>query len=254
MTGDAPLAVRYLSRSIVKQQKRERRQPIVVYSEVVIGNPRKARFVVRYLLNKPGFINPGSELSYGQNDYFIDGAREHAPPGVRSFDLFMPLVDRSVYFPPASGSRREGFAIFTSRSVVDPATFPEWLRPYTVLSIKDPRSHAELGALYRQSRAMVTFERTSAIFEALSCGCPVICIGKSSHNFTEGTWQPRFRDTGLIWGWREDELEAAAAKTARFMAIYSELEGNLDDRICAAFDWIIEDAWRRSQARDHVSD
>ncbi len=255
---EAPVPVRYLTRDIVKQQRREGREPIVVYPEITVGNPRGARFVIRYLLNRPGFFSPGVESSFGKDDYFIDGAREHAPPGVRSFDLFMPLVDRSHYFPPPTGSPRQGFArhgftVFTNRAVVDPASFPDWLRPLIVLSMKEPRSHAELGALYRQSRAMVTFERTSAIFEALSCGCPVICIGRDSDNFSEDAWQQRFRDTGLVWGWHEDELEAAAAKTARFMAIYTDLENSLDDRIRLAFDWVMADAWRRAHMHEDPS-
>ncbi len=164
----APFPLPTLSRAAAKQQRREGREPVVIYPEVTVGNPRQARFVVRYLLNKPGLLVPGAERSYGKDDYFIDGAREHAPAGVRSFDLFMPLVDRSVYHPPPPGSPRDGFAIFTNRAVFDQASAPDWLRPHTLLSMQTPRSHAELGALYRRSRAMVTFERTSAIFEALS--------------------------------------------------------------------------------------
>jgi hypothetical protein len=162
--GEAPMPLRYLTPAIIEQQKRQRREPIVVYPEVVLGNPRHARFVVRYLLNTPGFFNPGAERRYGKDDYFLDHAREHAPAGVRSFDLFMPLVDRSHYFPPPPASSRDGFAVFTNRAVVDPASFPDWLRPCTVLSINTPLAHAELGELYRKSRGMVIFERSIAIF------------------------------------------------------------------------------------------
>jgi hypothetical protein len=242
--NEAPVPLRYLTRSIVKQQQRQRREPIVVYPEITVGNPRRGRFVVRYLLNKPGFFKPGVELSYGKDDYFIDHAREHAPAGVRSFDLFMPLVDRSCYFPPPAGSPRNGFAVFTNRADVDPQLFPDWLTPSTILSIKQPRTHAELGAIYRKSRAMVIFERSVAIFEALMCGCPVICIGND--NFNEATYQPRFRDAGLIWGWRERELEQATFKTSKFMAIYGELESSFDERLQSAFDWILQDVWRRA--------
>lgn len=242
--NDAPVPLRYLTPAIIRQQKRQRREPIAIYPEVVVGNPRYARFVVRYLLNKPGFLQPGAELSYGKDDYFIDHAREHAPAGVRSFDLFMPLVDRSYYFPPPSASPRAGFAVFTNRAAIDPASFPHWLQPCTVLSIKTPISHAELGELYRRSRAMVIFERSIAIFEALSCGCPVICIGND--NFNEETYHPRFRDAGLIWGWHEQALEAAAEKLSRFRLVYDDLENSFDDRVGSAFDWIFDDVWRRA--------
>ncbi|MBX9774031.1 MAG: hypothetical protein K2Y71_06420 [Xanthobacteraceae bacterium] len=241
--SDARVPLRYLTPAIIREQKRQRREPIVIYPEITVGNPRGAKFVVRYLLNRPGFLMPGAELSYGKDDYFIDHAREHAPAGVRSFDLFMPLVDRLHYFPPPTTSPRGGFVVFTNRAVVDPASFPDWLTPCAVLSIKTPISHAELGELYRHSRAMVIFERSIAIFEALFCGCPVICIG--NENFNEETYHPRFRDTGLIWGWHEQELAAATEKTSRFRSIYDDLENSFDDRVRSAFDWILGDVWRR---------
>ena len=97
---------------------------------------------------------------------------------------------------------------------------------------------------------MVIFERSSAIFEALSCGCPVICI--ASEHFNEETYQPRFRDAGLIWGWRENQLDDAARKTEAFRAVYSDLERSLDQRIQTAFDWILEDVWRRARAGGQV--
>lgn len=242
----APFALPTISRAAAERQRREGREPVVVYPEVTVGNPWAARFVVRYLLNKPGLLLPGAESRFGQDDYFIDNAREHAPAGVRSFDLFMPLVDRLAYCMPPAGSPRDGFAVFSNRAVIDIPSLPDWLRPCTVLSMKEPRTHAQLGELYRRSRAMVIFERSSAIFEALSCGCPVICI--ASEHFNEETYQPRFRDAGLVWGWRENQLDDAARKTEGFRAVYSDLERSLDQRIQTAFDWILEDVWRRARA------
>ena len=242
----SPVPLRYLTRERVRDQQRMGREPIVVYPEVTAGNPRRARFVIRYLLNTPGFLAPGAELSYGRDDYFVANAQEHAPAGVRSFDLFMPLVDRSIYFSPPASSLRNGFAVFSHRAVVDPVSWPGWLQPYTIVSMSAPRPHAELAALYRNSRAVVIFERTIAIFEALACGCPVICI--SNNNFREDTWHPRFRDAGVIWGWSEQELEAAAGKIAQFRAIYDDLENGFDARIQSVFDSIIEDVWRRARA------
>jgi glycosyltransferase involved in cell wall biosynthesis len=244
-THDAPIPLRYLTASIIEQQARQRRDPIIVYPEVTVGNPRQGKFVVRYLLNTPGFLVPGSERSFGQDDYFIDCAREHAPEGVRSFELFMPLVDRSIYFPPAAPSAREGFAIFTNRAAFDPAMLPDWVKPHTLVSMERPRSHAELAELYRTSRAMVVFERSYATFEALWCGCPVICIGNS--NFREETYHPRFRGAGLVWGWQEQQLAEAAQQTMKFRTIYEDLERSLDERIQTAFDWILADVRRRLQ-------
>ena len=242
-TQQSPVPLRYLSRKLANEQERAGREPIVVYPEVTVGNPRRARFVIRYLLNRPGFLRPGAELSYGKDDYFLSGAREHAPAGARSFDLFMPLVDHSIYHTPPRASSRGGFVVFTNRVFIDASVFPDWLKPRTLVSMREPRSHAELAELYRRSRAVVIAERSVAIFEALSCGCPI--IGIANENFNESTWHPRFRDAGLIWGWREQDLDAAAEKTSRFREIHTELESSLDGRIRSAFDWIFDDVWRR---------
>jgi glycosyltransferase involved in cell wall biosynthesis len=223
------------------------REPIVVYPEVTPGNPRKGKIVVRYLLNRPGLLVPGVEKTDGDNDYFIHYTEEHSLPGRTSFDAFMPLVDRNVYFPDPVEPVRQGFVVYSLRVNLDRVALPEWLTPVTMVSRKAPRSHQELAALYRQSRAMVTFERSTAIIEALHCGCPVICI--DAEHLSEGKAYHRlFHGAGLVWGWHENRLEAAAAETKEFRATYSALEQATAERVNAAFQSIAADFARRAAA------
>jgi hypothetical protein len=227
-----------LSTAIEKRRRFERREPIVIYPEVVPGNPLGAQIVVRFLLNKPGLLNPGAETTFGADDLFFSFAPEHVPRGARAFDLFMPLVDRSIYFPPAAGAPRDLFTVVLHRASPDPATFPAWLTPFKLVSRQEPIPAAELAALYRRSRAMVTFERSTTVFEAELCGCPVICI--AGEHFREDIYQPRFKGLGLVWGWHPDRLAKAAEETAQFQAIYAELEANLGSRLKAAIAWVLE--------------
>ena len=240
-----PFRVRYLTAERIAKQKLKGRDPIVVYPEVTKGNPFKAKFVVRFLLNKPGLLVPGSELEFGATDYFIAADPEFVPGGKSGFDVFMPLVDRSLYFPPPRHSTRAGFVIFSNRADPDPTAFPPWLTPRTIVSMREAKSHSDLADLYRRSRAMVIWERSSAIHEALMCGCPVICIGNES--FNQATYQARFRGGGHIWGWHQDQIETATRQTRRYRQVYRHLERNLDRRIRIAFNSIITDARRRSR-------
>jgi hypothetical protein len=217
--------------------------PIVVYPEAVPGNPLGWPFVARYLLNKPGILRQDAAAGFGKDDYFLHFAPEHVPEGRTSFDLFLPLVDRSIYY--RADTARDGFVVYSNRAKVDIETFPDWLRPMTVVSRRSPRTHAELAELYRHSRAMVTSERTTAIYEAMCCGCPVICL-PGTHFIEEG-YQRRFGGSGLVWGWNADRVASAAAETRRFEAIYGGLEKDLDARIQLAFDGIIADVKRRTK-------
>ena len=240
-----PWPVRYLDAAVFKDHISRGRIPIVIYPEITLGNPLNSTFVVRYLLSKPGLIVKGTELGFGASDYFITFAPEHVPNDRFAFDMFLPLVDRSIYFPPPRGSSRHGFAVFSNNVAPNLSAIPEWLTPYSVVSVRRQRSHEQLGQLYRKICALVTWERTTAIYEALNCGCSVICIENES--FREATYQRRFLGAGLVWGWQQTELATAQQRTAEFQSIYAELEGNLDQRIRDAFDSIIADVERRLQ-------
>jgi O-antigen biosynthesis protein len=226
--------VRYIRYPRLAKFRRFGRRTIAVYPEIVAGNPLRADFVLRYLLNKPGYLVPGTELSFGPDDLYLAFDPSFVPPGRLAFDLFWPLVDRTVYYPPPSGTERNGYAIFTHRKRPDVADLPSWLAPHLVLSMDAARSHDELAKIYRRSIAMVTYERSSAIYEALCCGCPVICI--PDETFKESTYQRRFKGAGMIWGWRPEQLERAAVEIENFKADYLDLERSIDGRIIAAFD------------------
>jgi hypothetical protein len=231
-----------LDAAIAKRHKIEDRNPIVVYCEVIRGNPRGAKIVVRYLLNKPGLFVPGVAATFTDQDYFLHYAQEHAIPVGKSFDMFMPLVDRDIYHPAPEGALRRGFVLYANRAKIDRDTLPAWLTPLTVVSMDNPRSHEELAALYRQSRAIVCFERGTAILEALHCGCPVICI--EGEHISKGAYQHLFDGAGLIWGWHEEKLEIAAAETMKFRAAYAALEQTTAERVDCAFKAIAADFGR----------
>ena len=45
-----------VTEDVVRRHLQAGREPIVVYPEIVSGNPRRAKSVVRYVLNVPGLI------------------------------------------------------------------------------------------------------------------------------------------------------------------------------------------------------
>lgn len=217
---------------------------IAVYPEIIAGNPLNAEIVVRYLLNKSNLLVPGVESTFGTDDIFLAFDPNHLPAGKSGFDLFIPLVDRNLYYPPAGPVARRGTIAFTYRqSRLDVTSLPSWLSPVTEISMAAPRPPSELAELYRTAMCMIISERSTAIYEALCCGCPVICL--SSGSFQESTYQRRFKSAGLAWELTSEALAQAAAGIPSFITLYDHLEESLDLRIQRAFDKILQLALNR---------
>lgn len=187
-------------------------------------------------------FQPLAPASFGANDFFLHFDNAHVPADRRSLDLFMPVVDRTVYYRTDDDRERSGFLLLSHRAALDQLELPSWAHPVVTVTMQNPLSHQELAALYRRCRAVITLERTVAIFESLCCGCPVICL--PAPNFTPDKYQPRFRGAGLAWGWDECQLASATARTAEFLYLYQKLEKGVRGRVHQVFGDIIERAKR----------
>ena len=167
---------------VIEANRRLGIDDIVVYPEVVVGNPLKGEKVVRYLLNKPGLFNSVSMNSmgsflpldhgvgmegYGTSDFFVHFAEEFRPEGLSSLLLTLPLTDRNVFRERKTQVRRRSFLLYSHRHTPDLSTLPRWVSPYTIVSMAKPRSAAELAALYQESIALVLWERSAAGAEAI---------------------------------------------------------------------------------------
>lgn len=149
---------------------------ITIYPEIVKENYFLSKNVVRYLLNKPGFLTDTTVAHYGADEYFIHYADEFVPEGVRSRRLRIPTLDTTVFNMQDSDVKREGFLLYSSHNQADVSAIPDWIYPRTIISRDSPIDPVTLARLYRSSRGFVTWERTAAATEAMHCGCPVILM------------------------------------------------------------------------------
>lgn len=219
---------------------------IGVFPEMYGGNPIKSRHVVRFLLNRPGVINASYTHTYGGDDFFVHFDISHVPEGRQSQDLYTPLVDRRYYHRNGEATQRAGFVICTKRRPETPIAVPDWARPLNLVLPHRVRSHAELGDLYRSVRAFIAFERTTAIYEALCCGCPVLCIERGP--FNQKTFQPRFEGAGMSWDMSEAGLASAQSTVGRFNDIYANIERGYPERVETVFLNILRDVAQRRAA------
>lgn len=188
---------------------------IVIYPEIVPGNPLGARRVARFLMNRPWFLN-GKGIDYGDSDYIVaySGLIDTSLP-----QLFLLVDDREKYLPFRGVAEKRGVSVYFGK------VNPENLRRGIPL-LKDLARHERLLPITRQvpdrkdllfrtiagSRLLVSFDPLSNLnHEATLLDTPVLLMDDSY-----GVMQGRFNMPlhGFFTDIKELDLATAAARRA----------------------------------------
>ena len=101
---------------ISARHKAAGREPIVIYPEVVPGNPRRAASVVRYVLNRAGLL--GGDSVYADTELVFGFGRNALPEGADPQNiLFLPPIDTAIFNNLANpfDTRRKGSLLYPGR-------------------------------------------------------------------------------------------------------------------------------------------
>ena len=199
---------------------------IVIYPEITEGNPLNAERVVRYLLNRPGVFTGVGVEGYGADDFFLHFADEFLPHGLKSLKLRIPLVDQDIYRPSERPVARDVFAVYADRYQPDIASLPAWVTSHEIISRAAPREPQSLASLYHRSRALIAGERSSALNEAIHCGCPVIVI--PHEKFDHQPVVDFYDGNGFVVGFDQAGLETATKTVVRAQRKYRAQFRGLD--------------------------
>lgn len=179
------------------------RDGIVVYPEIVAENFLGARRVVRWLLNRPGYIG-GSTVTFGADEYIvawspiIDDTRPVLNLQTWNDGVFHPhdLPDKhGELFYVGKGSRL--------------ALRPEVDRARTEITRDWPATHRDLAALLRRSRVLFSYDTLSGLnYEATLCGTPCVIIPNGPYT-REDLARGELGLNGIAWGTAPDEMARA---------------------------------------------
>jgi hypothetical protein len=186
---------------------------IVIYPEVVSGNPFQASKVVRWALNNPGLLGgdtfyPDEELVFVYDPQRLEVVNQaiRTPIGPERV-LWMGLVDPDHIYPDQSVPKTIDCS-FTHKGHALKARFP---LPETagIVALEDHTSSmAALGDTLRRTRTLYSYDHYSNVLrEAAICGCDVRVIGD------DGVWHdPRTCDCAVNIVWEPGFAETYAAK------------------------------------------
>lgn len=180
---------------------------IVIYPEVVAGNPLKARRVVRWLLYPAGG-HTGS-VHYGTGELYVPynksfGRLEIPGSKMLSDELRIVHYPLSLYRPPSDSSPRSGTAYLLKKGKGKPLVH----HPVDAIQI-DRMGHREISEIFRRVQTFVSYDvYTAYSFFAAIAGCDSVVI--PDEGLDEATWYPDPRDRdGISYGW--DRLGHARA-------------------------------------------
>jgi len=160
---------------------------IVIYPEIVSGNPFGAKKVVRWALNNPGLLGGDSVYPDEEMVFVYDPQRLEivsqavsAPLGPERV-LWTGLIDPSVIYPDPAVAKTIDCS-FTHKGRALRARFPLPEGDIPAIEALTPTMDA-LGETLRRTRILYSYDHYSNILrEAVLCGCEVRTIGD------DGVW------------------------------------------------------------------
>ncbi|MCK2084373.1 WavQ [Aeromonas sp. 3925] len=178
---------------------------IVIYPEIVFGNPLKATRVIRWLLNKPGYFTgdiyygPG-ELYFKFDDGLVDDFAFYGSE-ISSSPLKVIHIP-SVYNDNNIHSVRSGVAYSIRKGSDKPLIH----HPKDAILI-DGMDHAEIARVFKSVTCFISYDLYSAYSTfAVLCGCDSVVIPDDCLSKTE--WYPDEKNRyGIAYGF--DDIDYA---------------------------------------------
>lgn len=187
---------------IIEATAEDIKDSIVVYPEIIEGNPLGAKKVVRWLLNKPGAIT--GVTSYGFGDLIFYYADHFLPEGIsldESFRLKITDMKTHIYKDRNEGER-QGVYYMVRKGRDVPLTY----HPENALQV-DGKSHAELAEIFAKAQMFISYDLHTAysLFASL-CGCDSVVVprpGMSKEQWKIGKDQSDL--DGIAYGYEDIE-------------------------------------------------
>jgi hypothetical protein len=153
---------------------------IVIYPEIVVGNPLNARRVVRWTLNNPGLLGGETRYSHDEMVFTFNPDRLAIVSAAAGEDLGqnrvlrVELIDPMYIYPDFSVPKTID-CFFVHKG---PKVRTEILTEAGLVRVEDNTPTMQrLGELLRRTRTLYSYDHASTILkEAAICGCRVLVV------------------------------------------------------------------------------
>lgn len=182
---------------------------IIIYPEIVFGNPLGAKNVVRWLLHNAGFFS--GKIYYGPNEIYFKYSNQYkditylnSQTSINNLYIFTYL--RNHYNELNWAPERRGIAYCVRKGEI--TSVPMSMEGAILI---DGMKHAQISQIFKRSKYFISFDGHTAFsrFAAL-CGCISIVVPKEG--IDEHVWEPDLEKRyGVSYGFEAVKIEQALA-------------------------------------------
>lgn len=202
---------------------RHLRKSIIIYPEIVTGNPLKAKNCVRWLLHKPGFHS--GVIDYGKNDLFFY-YNEQFNDKTLNPDPDTQL--RIIYFNQGT-YQNENLADRQGQCfLIRKGKGKKYIHENGAIPI-DGLSHAETAKVFNATQYFISYDaHTFYTRLAAMCGCIPIVV--PDEGISKEEWKPDINDRyGLAYG--IDDLDWAIETQHKIPELLEKIEFDTKNQI-----------------------
>ena len=199
---------------------------IVIYAEIIAGNPLGAKNVVRWLLHDPGFHSGHIYYEPGELYFrFNEAVKPFAFPGSTTSDLFLTVVQYPLDLYNLDGalpeSERQGSAYCLRKGAHKPI-----VHDLTDSICIDQLPHEEVAKVFKHVKHFYCYDTLTAYYHlAAACGCKVVII--PDEGVTKEQWLTPEARLGMAYGLPEINLITGGPEDAlRYLKTTEALSAN----------------------------
>lgn len=217
-----------LSKKIMQRHQASGREPIVVYPEIVHGNPLAGNTVARWLLNQPGHL--AGDKYFSDDDLIFTFDPSYLPAEMRGEVLHIPTIDLSIFNNEENpdDDSREYICFYAKKYLSKGGKFTRHVEGGISLCQDQKLTHRDIASILRKSKLLYVYEPTALIGEALLCGCPVSIIETDYWKANTANYS-YVADWGVVMDDSPESLALAKANVENYRAFHEGV--------------VIRDAW-----------
>ncbi len=200
---------------------------IVIYPEVIDGNPLQAGRVVRWLLHRPGFHTGRHQFGADELFFYFQAAFNDPALNPHTDRLLQTFFIRDdLYRPPdPAGEAQRSGTCYILRKGKDRALVHDANGSILI----DGLSHAAAAEVFRRTRTCISYDLyTMYSVYAAMCGCDSIVVPESGLDVN--AWYPTEEERyGMAYGW--DQVDWARSTRHLLLPRLKRLEEQSNETV-----------------------